>query len=129
MLLLCVLLLSGVLFNFDGVANAYRFKLGDPMNDVCISIISEPKAGIQSEIMIKLKLIYPRNQKVPVLLFRYGDILNFTTLPSREEYEKGYASNYSSSNLNWDGYFLKNAVDFKENKFILYLYEGYNEID
>ncbi|CUM48538.1 unnamed protein product [Debaryomyces fabryi] len=129
MLLLCVLVLSGILFNPAGVANAYELTLTDPMNDVCIPIISEPKAGIQSEIMIKLKLIYPRNLKVPVLLFRYEDILNFTTLPSWEEYEKGYASNYSSNNLNWDNYFLKNSVDFKENKFILDLYKGYNEID
>lgn len=31
--------------------------------------------------------------------------------------------------MNWDNYFLKNLVDFEENKFILDLYEGYNEID
>lgn len=31
--------------------------------------------------------------------------------------------------MNWESYFLKNTVDFEQNKFILDLYKGYNEID
>ncbi|CUM52568.1 unnamed protein product [Debaryomyces tyrocola] len=129
MLLLFVLLLSGILYNTGIVTDASLNVLDNSMRDVCIPIISEPEASIQAAILIKLRGVVPSRLKVPVLLFRYEDILNFTTLPSREEYEKGYTSNYSSSNLNWDNYFLKNSVDFEENKFILDLYEGYNEID
>lgn len=101
----------------------------------CMPIVSEPEASRHGRIKVFLEELKlnngqdPTGLKIPVLLFRYEDILNFTRLPSFVEFDRGYASNYSSNNLNWDNYFLKNLVDFEENKFILDLYEGYNEID
>ena len=101
----------------------------------CLSILTEPEASRQGRIKVSLDGLEfydggkPDDLKVPVLLFRYEDILNFTTLPSYEEYDKGYTSNYSSSKLNWESYFLKDTVECEENKFILNLYDGYNEID
>lgn len=61
----------------------------------CFPIISEPEASRQGRIKVSLDELElydggkPDGLKVPVLLFRYEDILNFTTLPSYEEYDKG----------------------------------------
>ena len=131
-----VLSLSCILFNDLALANVQRKVLDAYSLGVsCLPIRNEPEATLLGGIKVSLDELKlndgqePTDLKIPVLLFRYDDILNFTTLPSWEEYDEGYASNYSSSNLNWDNYFLKNSVDFEENKFILDLYEGYSEID
>lgn len=128
--------MGGFLFNTSVVAKEHTLELdADSRGAHCFPIISESKASIPGGIMVSLKelVLYngyrPTDLKIPVMLFRYDDILNFTTLPSMEEYRKGYAFNYSSTKLNWDNYFLKDVVDFEENKFILDLYEGHNKID
>ena len=131
-----LLSLSCILFNALVLADVQRLELdAHSLGVSCLPIINEPEATLLGGIKVfldELKLNdgqEPTDLKIPVLLFRYEDILNFTTLPSWEEYDEGYASNYSSNNLNSDNYFLKNSVDFEENKFILDLYEGYSEID
>ena len=131
-----LLSLSCILFNALVLADVQRLELdAHSLGVSCLPIINEPEATLLGGIKVfldELKLNdgqEPTDLKIPVLLFRYDDILNFTTLPSWEEYDEGYASNYSSNNLNSDNYFLKNSVDFEENKFILDLYEGYSEID
>lgn len=136
MILIFVLFLGGVLFNTSVVANGHTLELDAySLGAHCFPIMTETKASIPGGIMVSLKSLVmyngykPTDLKIPLLLFRYDDILNFTTLPSMEEYRKGYASNYSSTTLNWDNYFLRDVVDFEENKFILDLYEGHNKID
>ncbi|CUM52570.1 unnamed protein product [Debaryomyces tyrocola] len=136
MLFVFILVLGGILFNTCVVAFEEDSVLdANSLGVSCFPVLSESKASIQGGIKIFLEDlevedgVVPSDLKVPVLLFRYEDILNFTTLPSWEEYREAYASNYSSKNLDLESYFLKNSVDFEQNKFILDLYEGYNEID
>lgn len=131
-----VLFLGCIFFNSSVVAKEYSFELGASFLGVhCFPIISDKKASVQGGIMVSLKKLEidnrykPIDLKIPLLLFRYDDILNFTALPSKEEYSEGFSSNYSYTTLNWDDYFLKDVVDFEKNKFILNLYKGYNEID
>ncbi|CUM48541.1 uncharacterized protein AC631_04029 [Debaryomyces fabryi] len=133
---LLVLLLSGVLLTKSVLAGFQHYQLdANSLGVSCFPILSELEATSIGGIKVLLEeLILNDGQestdlKIPVLLLPYEDILNFTTIPSWEEYDRGYASNYSSTNLNWDNYFLRNSVDFEENKFILDLYDGYNEID
>ena len=156
MFLIFVLFLSGILFNslvlavaHEGaselaitqlytsiLADVHRLELdAHSLGVSCFSIVAELEASRLGRIKVSLDELElydgekPTDLKIPVLLFRYEDILNFTTLPSYEEYDKGYTSNYSSGKLDWESYFLKDTVDFEENKFILNLYDGYNEID
>lgn len=136
MLFIFVLFLGVVLLNTSVLADEYRQVLNAySVGASCFPIISEKKASISGGLMVYLESLVledgqrPTDLKIPLLLYRFDDILNFTTLLPIAEYIKGYASNYSSPNLNWDNYFLKDVVDFEENEFILDLYEGYNKID
>lgn len=128
--------MSVILFNTAVLANGHRLVLDSYSLGACwVPIISETKASVPGAIMVYLEDLVlddgqrPIDLKIPLLLFRYEDILNFTTLPSMEECGKGYASNYSSTNLSWENYFLKDSVDFEENQFILDSYKQHNKID
>lgn len=109
---LLVLLLSGVLLTKSVLAGFQQFQLdANSLGVSCFTILSELEATSIGGIKVLLEeLILNDGQestdlKIPVLLLLYEDILNFTTIPSWEEYDRGYASNYSSTNLNWDNFF------------------------
>lgn len=131
---LLALLLSGILFTKSVLASFQWYQLdAKSLGALCFPIMGEPEATLLGGIKVYLEELIlndgqePTDLKIPVLLFPYEDILNFTTLPSGRNMTSDL--HLTIALITWTGTIIFWKIHFEENKFILDLYDGYNEID
>lgn len=96
----------------------------------CSPIKYTPNSKLQASISLEIeeaavaKKDSKKDLKIPVLIFRYTDILNFTSIPPVDEYFYDYEYFYGSAPAKEKEAFLKDLVNFDQNKFILNLEKG-----
>ena len=131
-------LIIGVLFNVtkvlgvipSSVRNAIELNSKD-YGASCSPIKYMPNGKIQASIELHIDQLESNDRstlkdlKIPVLLFRYTDILNFTSIPLIEDYFYEYSYVLNDGTLEEQKEFFKDAVDFKQSKFKLNLNKDY----
>lgn len=131
-------LIVGVLVN---VTNVHGYIPGHVGNAIelnskdygasCSPIKYTPNSKMQASIELHIDQLESddrstlKDLKIPVLLFRYTDILNFTSIPPIESYFYEYSYVLNDGTLEQQKEFFKDVVDFKQSKFKLDLDKNY----
>lgn len=138
MLNILLTLVIGVLLN---AANVFGYLPGYIGNAIelnskdygasCSPIKYTPNSKMQASIELHIDQLDSKDRstlkdlKIPVLIFRYADILNFTSIRPIEDYFYDYSYYFSEGSLDDQKEFYKDVVDFKQNKFKLDMSNGY----
>jgi len=97
----------------------------------CSPIKYTPNSKMQASIELHIEQLESEDRstlkdlKIPVLIFRYTDILNFTSIRPIEDYYYDYSYYFNEGSVDDQKNFYKDVVDFKQNKFRLDLNNGH----
>lgn len=128
----------GVLLNVTSVLGYIPGNVGNAIElnskdygASCSPIKYTPNSKMQASIELHIEQLESddrstlKDLKIPVLIFRYNDILNFTSIPLVESYFYEYSYVLNDGTLEEQKEFFKDVVDFKQSKFKLNLNKDY----